>query len=194
MIKLDRPPCPNPTALQGNYKFPENKQILMMASFGKCMYCESAVSHTYYWDVEHIKPKSLFPHLEFEWTNLWYVCAKCNNTKRDKYNETTAFIDPYTEDPEEHIVAVWALLFEKQWSERWELTIHPQLWIDLNRTELIEKRQDRIELIQKAINSCFRTQDTQLRGLALEDLKNEFGKDKEYSLCIKMLFKSHELI
>jgi 5-methylcytosine-specific restriction endonuclease McrA len=85
MIKLNRPQCPNQEALRTNYKHPDNKAALISASYDKCMYCESKVSHTYYGDIEHIRPKSRFPDLEFSWDNLGYVCARCNGYKSDKY-------------------------------------------------------------------------------------------------------------
>jgi group II intron reverse transcriptase/maturase len=44
-------------------------------------------------DVEHIKPKAIFPVLEFEWENLGFVCARCNNAKRDFWSDETPVID-----------------------------------------------------------------------------------------------------
>ncbi len=112
-----------------------------MASFDKCMYCESKISHVYYGDVEHIKPKSKFPELEFEWGNLGFVCARCNGLKGDKYDARAPFIDPYEEDPSNHIVALGSMLFHKPGCERGEITI---LVIDLNRIELMTRRAERM--------------------------------------------------
>ncbi len=87
MIRLSRPDCPHPDALaNSNYKHPKNKQALHDASFGKCMYCESHVSHIDYAHVEHIKPKAdgKYPYLKYVWDNLGYSCAICNVNK-DEY-------------------------------------------------------------------------------------------------------------
>lgn len=196
MIKLKRPICPHPQALQnGNYKHEKNKKALKDASFDKCMYCESKVSANYAGDVEHIKPKAQdkFPELELEWSNHGYCCWKCNNEKNDKYFDDCEFIDPYdnNDNPENHLVAFGAFLFNKQGSERGKITITE---IGLNRPELIEKRNTRISSIQKAIDACFLTQNSHLRDLALGELKNEAGNDKEYSFIIKSLLKAQELL
>lgn len=188
MRKLQRPTCPNPSALKTDYKHPENKKVLIGASFGKCVYCESIVTHVYYGDVEHIRPKSKYPQLEFDWSNLGFVCAKCNGAKSDKFNEDTPYINPYEEDPEEHLLAFGAQLMQKGGSERGELTIKD---ICLNRLALVEKRQTRIEDIEKAINACMRTANTSLKNTALKALKSEADIDKEYSLFIKTLLHLH---
>lgn len=189
MIKIDRPDCPNPTALRTNYKHPENKQALQNASNNKCMYCESSVSHIYFGDVEHIQPKEQFPNLEFTWENLGYACAKCNNEKRSKYFTQTPFINPYDENPREHIYAFGSMLRPKNGSERGEITIQE---IDLNRADLIEKRGARITALENAIKACHRTKDTSLRQAALAAIQAEIAEDQEYSMIARALYEAHE--
>ena len=84
------------------------------------MYCESKITHIDFGDVEHIKPKSpsKFPELEFEWENLGIACGKCNLAKHDKYFVETPFIDPYLEEPSDHLAAVGTLLLHRGGSER----------------------------------------------------------------------------
>lgn len=193
MIKLNRPSCPYPQALtNGDYKHPKNKAALKNASYDKCMYCESKISHIDFAHVEHIKPKAQdkFPSLEFDWNNHGYACPKCNNSKSDKYFNDCEFINPYDEYPSEYLIPFGAFLFSKQGSERGEITIRE---IELNRAELIEKRTNRISDIQKAIDSCFRTNNITLRNLALTALKEEAREDKEYSIFIKALFTINDL-
>ncbi len=191
MRKLNRPTCPNPAALATNYKHPDNKSALVKASFEKCMYCEEKILSSQFGDVEHIKPKSRFKNLEFDWKNLGLICSKCNNAKSDKYDEQTPFINPYDEDPEDYIIATGTLLAQRRGSERGELTISE---IELNRGGLIEKRYEKIKNIGKTIDKCFRTQNETLKKNALEDLKKEASEDKEYSLCVKYLLKSHRIL
>ncbi len=192
MIRLNRPECPNPQALEnGDYKYRENKQALRQASHDKCMYCESKISHIDYAHVEHIKPKAdnKFPELEFDWDNLGYSCPKCNNAKSDKYDVNTPFIDPYAENPEEHIFVFGCILFPRNGSERGDLTI---LEIELNRADLLEKRQTRIDEITKVLNACFRTNNDNLRNNAMESIRQEANVDKEYSLVVNALIKAHD--
>jgi len=192
MIRLDRPSCPNPTALtRGDYKHPDNKTALKASTSDKCMYCESKVTHIDYGDVEHIKPKSKYPNLEFEWSNHGFSCSICNRTyKKDKYDEATPLINPYDDEPSEHIIFNGAIVFAKQGSERGELSI---IDLGLNRAELIEKRQEKIDEIDKVIKVCFRTTNETLRNNALDELKNEANNDKEYSMVVKALFSNHQI-
>lgn len=193
MIKINRPQCPNPEALRrGNYKHPDNKAALISANFDKCMYCESKISHVYFGDVEHIIPESKFPKLKFEWSNLGYACSKCNNEKNDKYFEDTPFIDPYQEEPEDYIIPFGTLLYPKKGSERGEITIEE---IGLNNNLfLVEKRQERIDDVNKAVTACFRTKNNTLKQLAIKELIKESERDKEYSLFIKYLLKEHGIV
>ncbi|WP_037459689.1 HNH endonuclease [Shewanella sp. HN-41] len=193
MIKLTRPDCPNPRALEkGNYKHANNKEALRNAASGKCMYCESKISHVDHAHIEHIKPKAAdkFPELEFVWSNLGYSCEICNGHKHDKYIADTPYIDPYAENPEAHIVFHGWVLFPKNGSERGELTITD---LGLNRPELIEQRQERIEKFILAINACYRTNNETLRNAALKSLGQEALPDKEYSYAILCTLKAHDI-
>lgn len=194
MRKITRPICPNPSALSGNYKHPDNKKALASASNEKCIYCESKISHVYHGDIEHIKPKSIYANLEFAWENLGFVCAKCNGIKSNKYDKQTPFIDPYIDEPSDHIIAFGAFLSHKQGSERGQITIDEKLGIGLNRKELIEKRQERIEEVTKAIDACFKTSNPDIKKVLFESLKDEAKSNSEYSLCIEALLKAHQII
>lgn len=187
MIKLERLDCPYPAALiAGNYKHERNKNALKQSSHDKCMYCECKISHIDFAHVEHIKPKAKdkYPHLEFTWENLGYACPKCNNAKSDKYYPDTPYLNPYEDDPSGHIVACGTFLFPKNGCERADLTIKD---IELNRPDLLEKRQQRIEEINRALRACFRTQSVQLREAALSEIERECEKDKELSVFVKSL-------
>jgi len=193
MIKLSRPVCPNPAALAaGNYKHPDNKAVLVAASHRKCMYCESKVTHVDFGDVEHIKPKApgKFPELAYEWTNLGFVCGRCNNAKKDKYFQDAPFVDPYAENPDEHLFAVGAILAQRNGSVRGEITIRE---IGLNRPDLLEKRSERIREMLIALNAAHRTTVDVLRTAALTELEREAEADREHSLVVKALLAAHEL-
>lgn len=192
MRRLYRPTCPNPIALETNYKHPDNKDVLLRASHGKCMYCESQVAHIYYGDVEHIRPKAAgkYPHLEFEWTNLGYCCARCNNAKRDQFDETCPLVDPYSDDPAAHLLAFGTTVRHKAGSERGAITIATT---DLNRTELVEKRTIRLTQLQNALDACYRTSNMTVRAILLTALKEEGAADKEFSMFAAALINANQL-
>ncbi|MGD9538795.1 MAG: hypothetical protein AB7P52_16020 [Alphaproteobacteria bacterium] len=84
----------------------------------RCAYCEDSVGD----EVEHIKPKDLYPEDVFRWPNYVYACGPCNRGKNNKFAVMTkggrievtrqrgapitppvsgapAFINPRCEDP-----------------------------------------------------------------------------------------------
>jgi hypothetical protein len=154
------------------------------------MYCESKFTHVYFGDIEHIKPKDpdKFPELEFVWTNLGIVCAVCNNEKRSKYFAAAPFVDPYGEEPSQHVFAYGELLFHRNGSERGEITIKE---IGLNRPALVERRHERLEGMRKALDACHRTQSEVLREAAREALLVECRESREYSLFVTALLQAH---
>lgn len=194
MIKLTRPDCPNAQALErGNYKHPLNKEALRTAASGKCMYCESKISHVDFAHIEHIKPKAAgkFPELEFTWSNLGYSCEICNVNKHDKFTDLTPYIDPYADHPENHLIFHGWFIFSRYGSERGDLTIKD---VGLNRTELIEQRRERIHNVIMAINACFRTSNEELRNAALNNLSKEALPDKEYSYAIQCILRTQGIL
>lgn len=190
MIRIHRPACPNPEALKSNYKHPDNKAALLHASHGKCMYCESQVSHVYFGDVEHIRPKAagMYPELEFEWSNLGYCCARCNNAKKDQFDATCPLVDPYSEDPSNHLLAFGSAIFHKAGSERGAITIETT---DLNRAELIEKRAIRLAQLQRSLDACYRTTNKTVRATLLAALDQESAADKEFSMLAAALISAN---
>ena len=47
----------------------------------RCCYCEDSCAD----EVEHIRPKSLYPEFVFVWENYLYACGLCNPKKNNKY-------------------------------------------------------------------------------------------------------------
>jgi uncharacterized protein (TIGR02646 family) len=60
----------------------------MCSGARRCGYCEDSVAD----EVEHIKPKDLYPEVVFVWENYLYACGPCNGPKNNRFavlNETT---------------------------------------------------------------------------------------------------------
>ena len=55
--------------------------LAMCSGLGRCMYCEDSHAH----DVEHVRPKALYPGLVFAWANFLYACSDCNGPKGAKF-------------------------------------------------------------------------------------------------------------
>jgi uncharacterized protein (TIGR02646 family) len=82
----------------------------------RCMYCEDSAAD----EVEHVRPKNLYPEFTFVWENYVYACGTCNGPKGNRFavvsengekvphtapawdtvrGDTPALIDPRSEDP-----------------------------------------------------------------------------------------------
>jgi uncharacterized protein (TIGR02646 family) len=58
----------------------------MCSGVRRCCYCEDSLAD----EVEHFKPKDLYPEATFRWENYLYVCGPCNRPKGAQF----AVIDP----------------------------------------------------------------------------------------------------
>ena len=192
MISLIRPECPNPVALvEEIYNDPVNKDALRKSTSGKCMYCEGKMEPYSYAHVEHIKPKAKFPELKFTWSNLGFSCQVCNTKKGEKYDKSTPFINPYNEDPEDHLEFIDFYVLPKHGSKRGVYTIKE---IDLNRANLVDIRKERYEKLKMMVNATFRTSKKSLRNQSIEELKKEAENDKEYSAMVKSLLVTEKIL
>lgn len=121
----------------------------------RCMYCSGSEAS----EVEHYRPKAVFPELVFTWENLLWVCGVCNRHKGNRFPPETetgqALINPLDED-------VWQFFFideygnlTAQWSES-DDDYHPRAVktmevIQLDREVLQSTRQQRLLNLSKAI-------------------------------------------
>ena len=61
-----------------------------------CQNCGCKILNDYYLTVDHIKPRSKFPELALDKSNLQVLCRKCNSSKGAIYNEETASVQSAT--------------------------------------------------------------------------------------------------
>ncbi|MFZ4701024.1 MAG: HNH endonuclease [Candidatus Methylumidiphilus sp.] len=63
--------------------FEELKATLARMCSGnqRCMYCEDSFAD----EIEHRRPKNLYPHQTFDWDNLLYACGPCNSPKGNQF-------------------------------------------------------------------------------------------------------------
>lgn len=62
------------------------KLIEMCNGSRRCMYCEDSVAD----EVEHFRPKDLYPEVVFAWNNYFYACGPCNGPKNNKFSIVNA--------------------------------------------------------------------------------------------------------
>lgn len=187
MTAIEAGQKPNENLL-AHYREPEIKRVVREDSFDKCIYCESKISHVYHGDIEHIKPKSKYPSETFSWDNLGYVCAKCNGAKRDKYDESLPYVNPYEDSPESFFLPLGGMIFARKNNDRGKIT---ELDIELNRPELIERRRERMKVIRALVDEYQKTSNESLRKALHGEIKKEVDKDKEYSMCCAKFAESY---
>lgn len=203
MIKINKQPCPQkltdnatswtaslldcitagneiPDSLLKHYRDPIIKEALKEDSFGKCIYCESKVTHVYPGDVEHLKPKSKFKELTFDWDNLGFVCSKCNNNKSDYYEVDAEIINPYIDDPDNFLTAIGERIYGRPGSTRGQIT---EIQLQLNREDLIERRRERLKTLRTLINHYTTQTNKTIRQALYEEIQIELSNEKEYTLC-----------
>ncbi len=69
---------------KNNNTFKQIKSVLteMCCGARRCMYCEDSVAD----EVEHFKPKDLYPEVVFSWSNYLYACGPCNSPKSSRFS------------------------------------------------------------------------------------------------------------
>ena len=94
------------------WKYPKTKALqevmrklrFMAPGIDSCMYCERNEGT----DIEHFKPKSIYPEKAFDWDNYLLACSNCNsNYKRSRFpldpGGKPLLLDPIEDDPFDHL-------------------------------------------------------------------------------------------
>ena len=171
-----------PTALLAAYRAPEVKAHLVLEAHGKCAYCESKITHVYFGDIEHIKPKSTFPAETLTLENLLLACALCNNSKGDFWNDALPLINPYEDNPDEELFAFGYFIARRPGKDRARVTIEK---LTLNRQALLERRKERVELLQPLVDQYVQAPEGPLKDLLEQELYRQSNGDTEYSLTVR---------
>jgi len=118
MIKLDLPPKPAELTDELSKELTEQfkkdgspvwkRKFIVDAvgeiAFGKCSYSESILNEEgKYMEIDHFYCKSLFPEKVVEWGNLLPANKKCNLAKSDHNVEAEPIINPFVDNPKDHL-------------------------------------------------------------------------------------------
>jgi len=110
-------------------------------SNNKCCYCECKLGkESNYLEVEHFKPKLLYPDLVVVWSNLLPSCRHCNGQKGEHDTVTDPIIDPTVINPKEHIVIRAYRMYPRNGSVLGKMTI--KVTDTNNRARLVNVRAD----------------------------------------------------
>lgn len=183
------------------YRHSSVKKTLKIAQHSKCCYCESHIKN--YSTIDHFRPKTSVRNtkqserkypgyywLAYEWDNLYLSCASCNSHKNDIFplsnpqdcatshksklsQETPSLVDPGNENPQDFITFEGAIAIGIDSStERGKTTIDV---IQLNRSELIEKRLKRLQIL-KTLIKCVDTAKKNTNNSELQKIAKQSEK------------------
>ena len=170
------------------YNRPQIKDALLAETRGKCAYCESRIRATGYPRVEHLQPRAVAPDRTFDWDNLTIACEGCNGRKGNYWDTSLPLLNPYEDDPERYL---WV---PDGWIRPWAGAPRGQLAIDrldLNRANLIERRTERLRLLQALIDRWRNANVEVERQVFRYALDRELEPDKEYLLMVRGLVHGH---
>ncbi len=171
-----------PEKFKSRYRRADVKEALEQMYDGRCCYCESQIGVTDYEHIEHLRPKTRFPELWFDWENLHWACPKCNIAKSSKWNDEHPIVDPTVDNPAEHLSFDSAIVFPK--SKRGDTTIeHAQL----NRRKLARKREKIAARVYSIIQLINRDPNLQHRHGSIDRLSLFTGHDDEFPTMIQLL-------
>ena len=157
---------------------------------GKCAYCESKITHVDYGHIEHYRPKSKFPQLTFEWSNLLLACGMCNGTKYKgehfpESQEGGLLVNPCKDMPTKHFTFDYDPT--TQMASVYGSTVRGETTeklLGLNRDELRRHRSKRVRQLY-CLAKLAKT-DKEAKVL----LKEAIQADAEYAAFARMIYQS----
>jgi 5-methylcytosine-specific restriction endonuclease McrA len=171
-----------PQTLSDWYRDPALKEHLIAEAHGKCVYCESKIIHLYFGDIEHFWPKSKFPEKGLDLENLGLACARCNNAKGDFWDENILLLNPYVDEPDHEVFAHGVFLKRRPGRPRALLTIKR---LDLNRPALVERRMERIELLESLADQYANAPAGAVKDLIRAELLQQAADESEYAIFVR---------
>ncbi len=165
------------------YKTADVKKTLEKLYNNKCAYCETNIER---WDVEHFRPKSLYPWLAYSWDNLLLACPTCNGHKSNHFetiNEKAKL--------ETHDLEIIHNLSEKYNKKENNKFVHPEL--EKNIESKIVFDQDGVissedERIQYTIKICKLDRDK----LNIERKKQVLDNYNKYVMNAYLMFENDD--
>lgn len=168
-----------PESARTCYRHPDVKASVRAETADKCAYCESKPRAVHWGDVEHIKPKSLHTDLALDYDNLTLACAVCNNRKNDYWSDAAPLLNPYEDDPSEHVVGLGVLVWQRNGSAIGERSVS---FLDLNRAELVQRRQECIESLQLLVNQYEQEEAGPRKELRASLIREQIKDESEFAL------------
>jgi len=165
------------------YRHKQIKEAIRKESHSKCIYCETIVS---FGETDHIHPVSRCPEQVVVWKNLALVCKECNTFKGDYHEPAEPLLNPFVDEPSEHVVLLGPMILQQPGND---LGLRTILQIQLNRDDLFQRRKSRIENLAKLVDQWKTHPKPATRELLRQALVEEGADSKDYAAAVRSYLK-----
>ena len=166
------------------YREPTIKEALRRETDEKCAYCEGKISHIHPGETDHILPISCRPDLSVEWDNLTYVCTECNRRKSSYYDEEEPLVNPYVNEPAEHLLFLGPLVMHRD-----DMGLRTTKWIGLSRLQLLERKQELLERVNLLIDQWRDKKEGMTKQILWCEILKFASNRAEYAATIRTLIR-----
>jgi hypothetical protein len=133
--------------------------------------------------VLHIIPVSERPDLFVAWHNLTFVCTECNYRKGAYHSEAQPIVNPYIDEPSEHLWFCGPLVFDKD-----DKGLRTRELLELSsRGDLVEKRSEAIERINLLVREWSRLGEGETKEFIRKKITAAAAADAEYTATIRAM-------
>ncbi|WP_445364560.1 HNH endonuclease [Microbulbifer sp. ANSA003] len=186
-IRLKNGDTTVPKAAEFRYRHTEIKEALRKETSDKCIFCESKISHIFPGETDHIIPSSKKPEYIVKWDNLGYVCKECNHKKSNYHDEDVPLLNPFLDDPDEHLLFLGPIVLSRTANNRGKITTDI---LKLSRLPLVECRKERIEKVKALLDHAHSFPAGEAREYLINEANEEGLPDKEFSATVTAFLKA----
>jgi hypothetical protein len=161
------------------YRHKEIKAALRLEAHDKCIYCEELGG---FGETDHLTPVSKAPDQILAWSNLAFVCKECNTSKSDYYAPEEPLINPFDDDPEDHLVFLGPWVHPRLESD---MGLRTLLQLKLNRTDLIQKRATRLERLMPLVRGWWNYPEGATKKLLHQAILDQADDDEEFAATVR---------
>ena len=169
------------------YRHRNIKRALRDETHDKCAYCESKISNVHPGETDHILPVSKRPELCVDWDNLTLVCTECNRRKSDYYSSGEPLINPYVDEPSKHLFFFGPLVLDRD-----AMGFRTTKRLGLSRTQLIERKQERIEAINMLLQRWREMPNCATRLILQNEIKRFANDASEFAATIRAFIQGEK--
>ena len=114
------------------------------------------------------------------------LCGECNRGKLDYYEPELSLLNPYADDPDDHLRFFGPAVFGKPESLRGMTTVST---IKLSRPALVERRSELLAQVNNLLFSYSQFVDASAKEFVRGEILALTAETSEYSLCVRSFLR-----